>query len=48
MAPAYGVYMDGAEDRYDAYRNADGSIPEDLLYDETHGGGPAGETAPLG
>ena len=48
VAPAYGVYMDGAEDRYDAYRNADGSIPEDLLYDETHGGGPAGETAPLG
>ena len=48
VAPAYGVYMDGAEDRYDAYRNADGSIPEDILYDETHGGGPAGETAPLG
>ena len=48
VAPAYGVYMDGAEDRYDAYRNADGSIPEDIVYDETHGGGPAGETALIG
>ena len=48
VAPAYGVYMDGAEDRYDAYRNADGSIPEDIVYDETRGGGPAGETALIG
>lgn len=48
VAPAYGVYMDGAEDRYDAYRNPDGSIPEDILYDEARGGVPAGETAPLG
>ena len=48
VAPAYGVYMDGAEDRYDAYRNAGGSIPEDILYDEARGGGPAGETALIG
>ena len=33
IAPTYGEYLSDTETTYDGYRNPDGSIPEDLLYD---------------
>jgi len=33
VAPTYGEYLSDTETTYDGYRNPDGSIPEDLLYD---------------
>ena len=33
IAPTYGEYLSDTETTYDGYRNPDGSIPEDILYD---------------
>ena len=33
VAPTYGEYLSDTETIYDGYRNPDGSIPEDILYD---------------
>ena len=33
VAPTYGEYLSDTETTYDGYRNPDGSIPEDILYD---------------
>ena len=33
IAPTYGEYLSDTETIYDGYRNPDGSIPEDILYD---------------
>ena len=33
VAPTYGEYLSDTETIYDGYRNPDGSIPQDILYD---------------
>ena len=40
VAPTYGTYLNDTESLYDTYRNPDGSLPEDILYDARYADGP--------